>query len=63
MAASISRRASVNSVSGAIATSRALRAQDQRKPNLLFVFSDQHRACSLPDDPFNDAEAPTLTGP
>lgn len=35
-------------------------AQDARRPNVLFVFSDQHRACSMPGEPFNDAAAPAL---
>ena len=38
----------------------AVSAQDARSPNLLFVFSDQHRACSMPDEAFNDAAAPAL---
>ncbi len=35
-------------------------AQQPRKPNVLFVFSDQHRACSMPGEPYNDAAAPAL---
>lgn len=31
-----------------------------RKPNVLYVFSDQHRALSLPGEPFNQALAPTI---
>lgn len=32
-----------------------------RKPwNVLYLFSDQHRAASLPGEPFNQAEAPAL---
>lgn len=31
-----------------------------RQPNVLFVFSDQHRAVSLPGEPFNEALAPNL---
>ena len=34
--------------------------RDQRRPNVLFAFSDQHRACSMPGEPYNDAEAPNL---
>ena len=44
----------------AVACTQAPQSQVPRKPNLLFVFSDQHRACSLPGEPFNDAEAPTM---
>ncbi len=43
---------------GALAIENA--AAPQSKPNLLFIFSDQHRACSMPGEPFNDAEAPNL---
>jgi arylsulfatase A-like enzyme len=32
----------------------------QRQPNILYVFSDQHRAQSLPGEPFSEAIAPTL---
>ena len=35
-------------------------AQPVRRPNVLFVFSDQHRACSMPGEEFNDAAAPRL---
>jgi arylsulfatase A-like enzyme len=37
-----------------------LPAQARRRPNVLFIFSDQHRACSMPGEPHNDAEAPNL---
>jgi arylsulfatase A-like enzyme len=30
------------------------------KPNLLFVFSDEHRACSMPGEPYCDVQAPNL---
>ncbi|MCY4534644.1 MAG: sulfatase [Bryobacterales bacterium] len=35
-------------------------AQQPRMPNVLFVFSDQHRACTMPGEPYNDAETPAL---
>jgi arylsulfatase A-like enzyme len=35
-------------------------AKTKRKPNILYVFSDEHRACSLPGEPYNEALAPTL---
>lgn len=47
-------------LAGLAAGAVAARAQGARKPNLLFVFSDQHRACSMPGEPFNDALAPAL---
>jgi arylsulfatase A-like enzyme len=31
-----------------------------RKPNLLYVFSDEHRACSMPGEPGNEAHTPHL---
>ena len=47
-------------LAGLAAGTATARAQRASKPNLLFVFSDQHRACSMPGEPFNDAEAPAL---
>jgi arylsulfatase A-like enzyme len=35
-------------------------AAPPRKPNLLYVFSDEHRACSMPGEPFNEAYTPQL---
>jgi arylsulfatase A-like enzyme len=35
-------------------------AQQARRPNVLYIFSDQHRACSMPGEPYNDAQAPHL---
>ncbi len=34
--------------------------EPQKKPNVLYVFSDQHRAASLPGMPYNEAEAPNI---
>ncbi len=44
----------------AIASAARPLAAQGRRPNLLFVFSDQHRACSMPGEPYNDASAPAL---
>ena len=33
-----------------------------KRPNVLYVFSDQHRAVSLPGEAFNEAMAPALAG-
>lgn len=41
------------------AESEPANARGQR-PNVLYVFSDQHRAASLPGEPLNQALAPTL---
>ena len=32
-----------------------------KPPNVLYVFSDEHRACSLPGEPLNEAVAPNLS--
>jgi arylsulfatase A-like enzyme len=36
------------------------RVLPQKRPNILYIFSDQHRAQSLPGEAFNEADAPTL---
>jgi arylsulfatase A-like enzyme len=38
----------------------ALSAAPARRPNLLYVFSDEHRACSMPGETFNEARTPNL---
>lgn len=56
-------------VTGGIATSLAAgfsplsdaaESKARRRPNLLYVFSDEHRACSLPGEPYNEALAPNI---
>ena len=42
------------------AAAAAVAAPAPRKPNLLYVFSDEHRACSMPGEAFNEAETPNL---
>ena len=54
-----SRRQFLKAAGGG-AFARGAAAATRRKPNLLFIFSDQHRACSMPGAAFNDAEAPVL---
>ncbi|RZL19038.1 MAG: twin-arginine translocation signal domain-containing protein, partial [Sphingomonas sp.] len=44
----------------AVAVTGVRAATARRRPNLLYVFSDQHRAASLPGEPFNQAAAPNL---
>jgi arylsulfatase A-like enzyme len=44
-------------IAGAAST---LAAAPRRRPNLLYVFSDEHRAASMPGEPFNGAHAPNL---
>ena len=44
----------------AAASALPVGAQSARRPNVLFVFSDQHRACSMPGEAYNDAAAPAL---
>ncbi len=45
---------------GFLASAAAVAAGATRKPNLLYVFSDEHRACSMPGEPFNVAYTPNL---
>ncbi len=45
---------------GTGAAQAGAQAPAPRRPNLLYVFSDQHRAVSLPGEPFNEALAPAL---
>lgn len=45
---------------GAGAAAIASAATPSRKPNLLYVFSDEHRACSMPGEAFNEAHMPNL---
>ncbi len=49
----------------AVATTASRQAKAKTKaktkrPNVLYVFSDQHRAFSLPGEPFNQALAPNI---
>ncbi|MCZ2153264.1 MAG: sulfatase [Bryobacterales bacterium] len=43
-----------------LAAPLAMGQTTRRKPNLLFVFSDQHRACSMPGEPYSQIQAPNL---
>jgi arylsulfatase A-like enzyme len=43
-----------------LASAAAAAAPPPSKPNLLYVFSDEHRACSMPGEPFNEAYTPNL---
>ena len=58
MPESMSRRAFAGTL--AAAATQVSCTEAPRRPNLLFVFSDQHRACSMPGEPYNDADAPNL---
>jgi arylsulfatase A-like enzyme len=35
-------------------------ATPRKRPNVLYVFSDEHRACSLPGEPYSDVLAPNI---
>jgi arylsulfatase A-like enzyme len=55
------KRAAVASTAAAMPLSAmALGKTSRKRPNVLYVFSDQHRAQSLPGEPFSQAMAPTL---
>ena len=58
MPESMSRRTFAGTL--AAAATQVSCTEAPRRPNLLFVFSDQHRACSMPGEPYNDADAPNL---
>lgn len=40
--------------------SEAAAATPARRPNILYIFSDQHRAVSMPGEPYSQAIAPNL---
>jgi arylsulfatase A-like enzyme len=46
--------------SGIQPANAATTTKARRKPNVLYVFSDEHRSSSLPGEPFNGAIAPTI---
>lgn len=48
------------SVAAAVPISASAQRPARKRPNILYVFSDQHRAASLPGEPFSQALAPTL---
>jgi arylsulfatase A-like enzyme len=43
-----------------LASAAAFAAATPLKPNLLYVFSDEHRACSMPGEPLNIVDTPNL---
>lgn len=59
-ASSPTRRELLRGLAGAGVAAATVGAQDARRPNVLFVFSDQHRACSMPGEPYNDASSPAF---
>ncbi len=56
------RREFVKSGAAAIAVSlsSAKARQPAKRPNVLYIFDDQHRAASLPGEPFSQVQAPNL---
>ncbi|MFP5233089.1 MAG: sulfatase [Acidobacteriota bacterium] len=56
------KHAAVASAAAALPASvQASGKQPAKRPNVLYVFSDQHRAVSLPGEAFNEAIAPSLS--
>ena len=53
------RRGAAASLAAAAPPARAA-DRSAKRPNVLYVFSDQHRAGSLPGEPLNQALAPTF---
>ena len=54
------KRSAAASAAAALPASAKTLAKPAARPNVLYVFSDQHRAASLPGEPLNQALAPTL---
>jgi arylsulfatase A-like enzyme len=55
------KRSAAVSAAAALAPKANLFAETSgKRPNVLYVFSDQHRAASLPGEPLNEALAPNL---
>ena len=48
------------SVAASLASATAEAFAPPTHPNILYVFSDQHRACSMPGEPSSPVVAPTL---
>jgi arylsulfatase A-like enzyme len=57
-ATSSTRRAFLTATAAGLAAPAGRAAP--RQPNLLYVFSDEHRACSMPGEPFSEVFAPNL---
>ena len=56
----IKRTAAVSIAGASALRASAASAKPSKRPNVLYVFSDQHRAHSLPGEPFSPVIAPTL---
>ncbi|HEX5284646.1 MAG TPA: sulfatase-like hydrolase/transferase [Bryocella sp.] len=55
------KRAAAASASAALPfQAEAAKKHSGKRPNVLYVFSDQHRAASLPGEPFSEAIAPAF---
>ncbi|SNT13134.1 Arylsulfatase A [Granulicella rosea] len=54
------KQSAVVSLAATAAHAAPAQASTTKKWNVLYVFSDQHRAASLPGEPFSQVEAPTL---
>jgi arylsulfatase A-like enzyme len=52
--------AAVSAVAALPLSTKAFGKPAGKHPNVLYVFSDQHRAASLPGEPLNEAIAPAL---
>jgi arylsulfatase A-like enzyme len=54
------KRSAAASVAAATPLTATAKPSPEKRFNILYVFSDQQRALSLPGEPFNQAIAPTL---
>src|SRR5215475_14194854 len=56
----LKRTAAASTVAALPLNTTASQPRSNRPPNVLYVFSDQHRAQSLPGEPLNEAIAPRI---
>ncbi|HLI04073.1 MAG TPA: sulfatase [Terracidiphilus sp.] len=56
----VKRSAAVSAAAAFPGPVQAFARTPAERPNVLYVFSDQHRAASLPGEPFNQALAPAF---
>jgi arylsulfatase A-like enzyme len=56
----VKRGAAASATAAMPLSARAFAKPANQRPNVLYVFSDQHRAASLPGEAFSEAIAPTL---
>ena len=56
----VKRGAAASTAAALPLSAEAAQAESGKQPNVLYLFSDQHRALSLPGEAFNQAMAPNI---